>query len=68
MRCVWVTAYERAEAEGHIHDMRRLVRPIDQRLWGQSSWINYWLDRDEDLWEKTDAIDTPQPTLVEGRP
>jgi hypothetical protein len=62
--CVWVTAYERADAEGHVHDLRRLVRPIDHRLWGQSSWVNFWLDRDEDLWSSTDAIDEPQPTLA----
>jgi hypothetical protein len=64
IRCVWVTAYERADEAGHVHDLRRLVRPIDHRLWGQSSWVNYWLDRDDDLWSKTDAIDSPQPTLT----
>jgi hypothetical protein len=65
--CVWVTAYERADAAGHVHDLRRLVRPIDNRLWGQSSWINYWQERDEDLWSDTDSIDFPQPTLSELR-
>jgi hypothetical protein len=65
MPCVWVTAYERADEAGHLHDLRRLVRPIDHRLWGQSSWVNYWLDRDDDLWSETDAIDSPQPTLTE---
>jgi hypothetical protein len=25
-------------------------RPIDQRAWGQSSWVNYWSGRDDDLW------------------
>jgi hypothetical protein len=67
MPCVWVTAYERADEAGHVHDLRRLVRPIDHRQWGQSSWINYWLDRDDDLWSRTDAIDAPQPTLTELR-
>ena len=42
---------------------RRLVKPIDHRLWGQSSWINYWQERDEDLWSKTDALTTEQPAL-----
>jgi hypothetical protein len=55
-RCVWVVAYERAEKTGHIQDMRRLVRPIDQRKWGESSWVNFWLGRDDDLWTEDDPI------------
>ena len=34
-------------------DLRRLQRPIDQRKWGESSWVNYWLGRDEHLWTDT---------------
>lgn len=49
-RCVWVVAYERAEREGRVTDLRRLVRPIDHRQWGSSSWVNYWLGRDAHLW------------------
>jgi hypothetical protein len=49
MRCVWLMAFERADAEGHVGDMRRLQRPIDQRKWGQSSWVNYWHGDDEEL-------------------
>jgi hypothetical protein len=59
MKCVWVIAYERAEETGHVEDLRRLVRPLDHRKWGQSSWINYWRDRDEGLWTEDDALDTP---------
>ena len=59
MKCVWVIAYERAEETGHVEDLRRLVRPIDHRKWGQSSWINYWRDRDEDLWTEDNALDKP---------
>jgi hypothetical protein len=55
-KCVWVIAYERAEQAGHVRDLRRLVRPIDQRKWGQSSWINYWHGRDENLWTHTDSL------------
>jgi hypothetical protein len=51
LRCVWLIAYERAEREGHIADLRRFQLPIDQRKWGQSSWVNYWLGRDEGLFE-----------------
>jgi hypothetical protein len=56
MRCVWLMAYERADAEGHVADMRRLQRPIDQRKWGQSSWVNYWLGEDEALWTAEDEL------------
>ncbi len=61
LRCVWLVAYERAEATGHVADLRRLQRPIDQRKWGESSWVNYWLGRDEGLW--TDADDA-EPSLL----
>jgi len=36
-------------------DLLRLQRPIDHRLWGQSSWIRYWQGRDEDLWAAADG-------------
>jgi Methylene-tetrahydrofolate reductase C terminal len=54
-RCVWLIAYERAEQDGRVADLRRLQRPIDQRKWGESAWINYWLGRDEGLWTKEAA-------------
>jgi Methylene-tetrahydrofolate reductase C terminal len=56
LRCVWLEAYERAESQGRAADLNRLQRPIDQRGWGQSSWINYWQGRDEGLWTAPDAI------------
>jgi hypothetical protein len=62
-RCVWLQAYERAAAEGHAQDLRRLQRPIDQRKWDQSSWINFWLGRDEGLWTDERAI-ARQPDLL----
>jgi hypothetical protein len=43
-------AYERAERQGHAADLGWLQRPIDQRQWGQSSWVNYWQGRDRGLW------------------
>jgi hypothetical protein len=56
-RCVWLMAYERADDENRVGDLRRLQRPIDHRKLGQSSWVNYWLGEDENLWtnEKDDA-------------
>ncbi len=48
--CVWVTGARRAQAGGHADDLTRLQRPIDQRLQGTSSWVNYWQGRDDLLW------------------
>jgi len=56
LRCVWVVAYERASQEGRVADLRRLQRPIDQRRWGESAWVNYWLGRDEALWTSDDGL------------
>jgi hypothetical protein len=70
LRCVWLEAYERAADQGRAADLSRLQRPIDQRVWGQSSWVNYWQGRDEELW--TDALWTDEgvldtrPELVTG--
>lgn len=67
MRCVWLMAYERADAEGRLRDMRRLQRPIDQRKWGQSSWVNYWMGKDEGLWTTEDDLgDHPHEPLLLG--
>jgi hypothetical protein len=60
MRCVWFVAYQRAASEGHVNDLRRLVRPIDHRRWGQSSWVNFWLGRDEQLWTEGDGLKTEE--------
>lgn len=62
MRCVWVTAHDRAVAAGHGADLDLLQRPVDHRLWGQSSWVNYWLGRDDELWTAP-TPQMPQPLL-----
>ena len=70
MRCVWVVAYERAESQGRTADLQLLQRPVDHRLWGQSSWINYWQHRDDDLWtsgEGQPAIWRADASLMAGR-
>jgi hypothetical protein len=64
MRCVWLIAYERAADEGRIGDMRRLQRPIDQRKWGQSSWVNYWRGEDEGLWTSEEEVNESPPLLL----
>lgn len=66
MRCVWVTAFERAQSQGRADDLRLLQRPIDQRLWGQSSWVNYWQGRDGRLWTGDDGLQTAPGLLPAG--
>jgi hypothetical protein len=56
IRCVWLQAYERAEQDDRVGDLRRLQRPIDQRRWGESSWVNYWQGRDADLWTDDSGV------------
>jgi len=65
LRCVWLVACERAEGSGRIADLHLLQRPIDHRGWGQSSWVNYWAGRDEDLWT---AGDEPAPAIARRAP
>jgi len=62
LRCVWVTAFERAEQTGHASDLDLLQRPVDHREAGRSSWVNYWQGRDEGLWAAV-GEDRPRPLL-----
>jgi hypothetical protein len=57
--CVWVIALERAESSGRAADLTHLQRPLDHRTAGSSSWVNYWLGRDEDLWTADDGLAAP---------
>lgn len=50
MRCVWVIGVERAAGQGRSGDLQLLQRPVDHRLWEQSSWLRYWQGQDEELW------------------
>jgi hypothetical protein len=59
MRCVWVTAVERAAGQGRSGDLLLIHRPIDHRRWDQSSWLNYWQGRDEHLWTGDDGLAAP---------
>ena len=56
LRCVWVVGYERAAEQGRARDLRRLQRPVDHRKFGESSWLNYWAGRDENLWTGDDVL------------
>jgi hypothetical protein len=66
VRCVWLVAYERAAAEGRVDDLLLVQHPIDQRQWGRSSWVNYWMGRDASLWSVPNDR-RPAPELVETR-
>jgi methylenetetrahydrofolate reductase (NADPH) len=44
--CIWVSVYERAQANGRGEMLRVYVPPPDRALAGTSSWINYFLERD----------------------
>ena len=65
LRCVWLVAFERAEGSGRATDLHLLQRPIDQRGWGQSSWVNYWQGRDDGLWVPGGGA-VPVPALGGG--
>jgi Methylene-tetrahydrofolate reductase C terminal len=58
-RCVWVVGFERASSQDAAADLRRLQRPVDHRRWGESSWLNYWAGRDDDLWTDDDGLSGP---------
>lgn len=69
VRCVWLIAHDRAEAAGRVGDLMLMQRPIDHRLWGASSWINYWQGRDEDLWTAIPGARSPSiHRIPPGRP
>jgi hypothetical protein len=45
--CVWVSVYERARAAGRLEALKVYVPPPDRQLQSTSSWINYYLARDQ---------------------
>jgi methylenetetrahydrofolate reductase (NADPH) len=44
--CIWVAVYEHAAAAARIEDLKTFIPPPDRTLTGTSSWINYFLGRD----------------------
>jgi methylenetetrahydrofolate reductase (NADPH) len=44
--CIWVSVYQRAEAVNRVQDLYTFIPAPDRTLFGTSSWINYFLDRD----------------------
>jgi hypothetical protein len=61
--CVWVTAWDRATTASRDSDLDLLQRPVDNRQWTRSSWVNYWQGRDEGLAVAYDD-DAPRPPLL----
>ncbi len=44
--CIWVGVYERAAAAHRVDELSTYIPPPDRALTGTSSWINYFLGRD----------------------
>ena len=45
--CIWNQVYARAAAAGRVDDLRVYVPAPDRSLTGTSSWLNYFLERDQ---------------------
>jgi hypothetical protein len=49
MRCVWTKAFERSQKLPlWQHEFNHLRPPVNNRLWGTSSWRNYFTKRDQE--------------------
>jgi methylenetetrahydrofolate reductase (NADH) len=59
--CIWVQVYERAKAAERLDELRAYIPPRNPQLQGTSSWINYFLNRDNRP-EKT--ISLYQPSAI----
>lgn len=44
--CIWVQVYDRAKTTQRVDELRVYVPPRNPALQGTSSWVNYFLDRD----------------------
>ena len=47
MRCVWLKGYERSRKLPWAEEFDHLRPPVDNRLWGTSSWRNLLTRRDK---------------------
>jgi len=47
MVCIWFNAYHGSERWPWPEEFHELRAPVDWRLKGTSSWVNYWTGRDE---------------------
>jgi methylenetetrahydrofolate reductase (NADPH) len=44
--CIWVSVYQRAEADDRVVELKTFIPAPDRTLKGTASWINYFLGRD----------------------
>lgn len=44
--CIWVGVFERAKAAKRLEELREYIPPRNPALQGTSSWVNYFLGRD----------------------
>ena len=50
MKCVWVEAFERSQKMGEYGgEFMQLNPPVNQRLQGQSAWVNQLTGQDKEL-------------------
>jgi hypothetical protein len=77
MRCVWLKAWGRAERLPFHDGTAELTPPVDNRLWGTSSWANLVTGRDRvtpDGWAEAAEEEQAAPAAdtasvpVAGRP
>lgn len=47
MKCVWLKGWERSERLPWARELHELRPPVDNRLWGTSSWRNLLTKRDK---------------------
>jgi len=63
MKCVWVSAYERArDMPNYGSEILILQPPVDRQLTGSSAWVNMLSGRDQETppgWKETD-----EPTII----
>jgi hypothetical protein len=55
MRCVWVKAVKRSRRLPWAHEIHDIRRPVDNRLFGTSSWMNLATKRDKAAPRKWDV-------------
>jgi len=55
MRCVWVKAVSRSRKLPWAHEIHDIRRPVDNRLFGSSSWVNLLTKRDHSAPKRWDV-------------
>jgi methylenetetrahydrofolate reductase (NADH) len=63
--CIWADVYDRAKAAQRLDDLRIYIPPRNPLLQGTSSWINYFLGRDNRP-EKTASLYQPSAISPAG--